>query len=53
MEDCIYLEIFVMKNGKRYNVKTVSMKHLVNTLTNGMMDAIEELIGIDPPKDGD
>ena len=47
MKDGIYLEIFVMKNGKRYNVKTVSMKYLVDTLTNGMMDAIEELIGCD------
>ena len=26
IENCIYLEIFVMKDGKRYNVKTMSIK---------------------------
>lgn len=45
MENCIYLEIFVMKNNKRYNVKTVSLKHLSIALTNGIMDAMEKLIG--------
>ena len=52
MENGIYLEIFVMKNGKRYNVKTISLTHLSTTLTNGMMDAMEELIGCDSTKDG-
>jgi hypothetical protein len=26
IENCIYLEIFVMKDGKRYNVKTMSIR---------------------------
>ena len=47
MENGIYLEIFVMKNGKRYNIKTLSLKHFSDTLVNGIMDAIEELIGCD------
>lgn len=51
IENCIYLEIFVMKDGKRYNVKTMSIKHLSLTLTNGLMNAIEEIIQIDPPKE--
>lgn len=53
MENCIYLEMFVIKDGKRYNVKTVSLKHLSNTLTNGMMDAIEELFMCDSARGDD
>lgn len=46
MDDGIYLEIFVAKGGKRINFKIVSLRHLSNVLTNGLMNAIEEIVEI-------
>lgn len=51
MDDGIYLEIFASKGGKRINFKIVSLRHLSNVLTNGLMNSIEELIEIEMPKE--
>lgn len=37
MDDGIYLEIFAAKEGKRINLKIVSLRQLSNVLTNGLM----------------
>lgn len=51
MDDGIYLEIFVAKEGKRINLKIVSLRQLSNVLTNGLMGSIEKIIEIELPKE--
>lgn len=43
MPDGIYMEMFVVKNGVRYNAKVTSMKDVSVTLTNSLMDGIQKL----------
>ena len=42
-DDGIYAELFAVKDGIRYNVKVASIKEMSTTLTNSLMDGIEEL----------
>lgn len=51
MDDGIYFEIFAAKEGKRINLKIVSLRQLSKTLTNGLMDSLEEMIEIETPKE--
>ena len=51
MDDGIYLEFFAVKEGKRINLKIVSLRQLSNVLTNGLMDSIEEIVAIEMPKE--
>ena len=51
MDDGIYLEIFAAKEGKRINLKIVSLRQLSNVLTNGLMNSIEKIIEIELPKE--
>lgn len=51
MDDGIYFEIFVAKEGKRINLKIVSLRQLSKVLTNGLMDSIEEIVEIELPKE--
>lgn len=46
MKNGIYLELFVIKNGNRYPIKSVSLKYFVTFLTNKFMDGIEELFNV-------
>jgi hypothetical protein len=41
--DGVYIELFAVKDGVRYNAKVVSMKDMSNILTNSLMDGIEKL----------
>lgn len=41
--DGIYMEMFAVKNGIRYNAKVVSMKDTSIVLTNSLMDGINKL----------
>ena len=43
----IYIEIFAMKDGERYNFKTINLKEVSNILVNSLMNGIEA-ITIDP-----
>ncbi len=51
MDDGIYLEIFAAKEGKRINLKIVSLRQLSKVLTNGLMNAFEEIVDIEIPKE--
>ena len=42
-KDGIYIELFSIKDGIRYNAKIIEMKDVVNILTNGLMDGIEKM----------
>ena len=42
-EDGIYMELFAIKNGIRYNAKIINMRDLSVLLTNSLMDGIEKL----------
>ena len=44
MDDGIYLEFFAVKEGKRINFKIVSLRQLSKVLTNGLINAIEEIV---------
>ena len=41
--DGVYIELFAIKNGIRYNAKIIEMKDMANILTNSLMDGIENL----------
>lgn len=47
IKDGIYVELFVVKDGQRYNVKTLSMNEVTKVLVNGLMDGVERLFGED------
>lgn len=44
MEDGIYLEVFCIKSGKRYNVKTVSARHLCTAIAEAVVAGFGEVI---------
>lgn len=41
--DGLYMELFIIKNNVRYNVKTINMKDVSVALTDGLMDSLENL----------
>lgn len=41
--DGVYMELFAIKDGIRYNAKIIEMKDVANILTNNLMDGIEKL----------
>ena len=41
--DGVYAELFVMKNGVRYNIRSIEMKEMTSILVNYLMDGIEKL----------
>ena len=43
MNDGLYVELFAVKNGARYNAKTVDLKDVMREMNNGLMDSIENL----------
>ena len=43
VNDGVYMELFAIKNGIRYNAKIINMKDMANILTNSLMDGIENL----------
>lgn len=43
INDGVYIELFAIKNGVRYNAKTIEMKNMANILTNSLMDGIEKM----------
>lgn len=42
-DDGVYMELFAVKDGMRYNAKVVSVSEVSKILTNGLMDGIEKL----------
>lgn len=43
VEDGVYIELFAVKGGVRYNSKIVNMRDVSILLTNSLMDGIEKL----------
>lgn len=43
MNDGVYIELFAVKDGVRYNAKIVDMKDVSLKLTNSLMSGIEDL----------
>ena len=43
MQDGIYVELFAVNNGVRYNTKIINMKDVTTILVNGLMDGVEKL----------
>ena len=43
MDDSLYIELFAIKDGVRYNGKTIDMKEATTMLTNSLIDGIEKL----------
>lgn len=43
MNDGVYMELFVVKDGIKYNAKILDMKDVTKVLTNSLMDGIENL----------
>ena len=41
--DGVYIELFAIKNGIRYNAKIIEMKDMANILTNSLIDGIEKM----------
>lgn len=43
LNDGIYIELFAVKDGVRYNAKVLDMKEVTLILTNGLLNGIENL----------
>lgn len=43
MNDGIYIELFAVKDGVRYDAKILDMKEVTLILTNGLLNGIENL----------
>ena len=41
--DGIYIDIFVVKDGEKYLLKTINMKEVSNILVDNLMNGIEEI----------
>jgi hypothetical protein len=41
--DGLYAQLFAVKDGVRYDMKTVSLAEITNAITNSLMDGIEKL----------
>lgn len=46
-DDGIYVEIFAVKNGVRYNLRRVGLTEVSTTLTNAVMDGIGKLCQVE------
>lgn len=42
-DDGIYMQLFCVKDGVRYDMKVVNLKDVSTILTNSLMDGIEKL----------
>lgn len=51
MNDGIYFDVFVIKDGIRYNVRTLPVTQVSNILTNAMLDGLGNIINIDENKE--
>ena len=40
MEDGLYVSVFAIKNGIRYDCKTMEMKDVTKTMVDSMMDGL-------------
>lgn len=43
-DDGVYIQLFAVKDGKRYDLKVITLKELSTVLTNGLMDGLEKVI---------
>lgn len=46
LNDGVYMELFAVKDGIRYNAKIIDMKEVSTILTNSLMDGIENMWSI-------
>ena len=44
MNDGVYVELFAVRDGIRYNAKIIDMKEVSTILTNSLMDSIDKLL---------
>lgn len=42
--DGIYIEVFAVKDGVRYNAQVISLNDVTKTLTNSLLDGLQEII---------
>ncbi len=42
--DGIYIQVFVVKDGIRYNTKIMNIENMSAVLTNSLMDGMEKII---------
>ena len=47
MKDGIYFEIFAVKDGVRYNAKTIDAKEVSGIMANSVMDGLGKVIGFE------
>ena len=43
-KDGIYFEVFVVKEGLRYNAQVISLNDVTKILTNSLLDGVQEII---------
>ena len=42
--DGIYIEVFAIKDGVRYNAQVISLNDVTKILTNSLLDGVQEII---------
>ena len=50
MKDGIYFEIFVVKDGVRYNAKIIDAKEVSGIMANSVIDGLGKVIGFEESK---
>ena len=53
MKDGIYLDVFAVKNGVKYKIKTMFANDVVLALTNSLMDGFESVLKPEDFDEGD
>lgn len=43
-EDGVYVEVFVIQDGKRYNTKIMKFEEMFSILSNGLMDSVTKVM---------
>ena len=47
MKDGIYFEVFVVKDGVRYNAKIIDIGEVSKVMTNSLMDGLGKVVGFE------
>ena len=47
MKDGLYFEIFVVKDGVRYNAKIIDVKEVSEIMANSVTDGLGKIIGLE------
>lgn len=45
-DDGVYVQVFAVKDGIRYDMKVINLREVSISLTNSLMDGVEKVFGV-------